>query len=299
MGQHLVEVLLSKGHSVRGLGRSPSKLAPQTLSTLESFVQSTGYSDIDALDRACSGVDGVICAYGARPELQLEGQLLLLRAAERAQITKFISASWNYDWSNMQLGMQESYDPLISFRSQVGLTSTIRPIYIFCGALAETLFSVPGHGDFSPRNHGVWDPVQKSLDFWGTGHEVWHWTTERDAARFAVAILEREDVAQGGLWTVYSGANSLTEIAAAFESVTGTKVGMKSEGTVSELRKVALEARKNGSRMMFWEYIGYFYQLYTLDGTWTLKENQNAELGIEPTSLEEFIKTSLIGANAA
>jgi uncharacterized protein YbjT (DUF2867 family) len=77
---------LERGHQIRGLGRSPSKLDPTVLSGLESFVKSENYYDIAALEKAVQGVDAVICAYGGLPELALDGQLLLLRAAERAGI---------------------------------------------------------------------------------------------------------------------------------------------------------------------------------------------------------------------
>jgi hypothetical protein len=76
----------------------------------------------------------------------------------------------------MPLGVQESYDPLISFRSHIEQTSDIRPIYIFCGMLVEVLFAF--HGEVGAANHGVWDPDGKRMEIWGTGEEVWHWTTE-------------------------------------------------------------------------------------------------------------------------
>jgi hypothetical protein len=53
---------------------------------LEMFVESNNYYDTSALEQACQGVDAVICAYGGLPELALDGQLLLLRACERAGI---------------------------------------------------------------------------------------------------------------------------------------------------------------------------------------------------------------------
>jgi hypothetical protein len=74
----------------------------------------------------------------------------------------------------MSLGMQESYDPIISFRRHADLSSSIRPIYIFSGVLAEVLFSVPCHGDFSPKNHGVWDPESNTIEIFGTGEEPWY-----------------------------------------------------------------------------------------------------------------------------
>lgn len=86
LGQHLAQVALAKGHQVRGLGRSPDKLDTKVKGQLESFVVSSSYYDISALDRAMTGIDGVICAYSGRPELVLDGNLLLLRAAERAGV---------------------------------------------------------------------------------------------------------------------------------------------------------------------------------------------------------------------
>lgn len=62
--------------------------------------------------------------------------------------------------------------------------------------------------------------------------------------------------------------------------------------TVSDLREKALEARKQGSEKNYWDYIGWFYQLYTVDGTWTLKDLQNDLLGVQTTSLEDFLRNS-------
>ena len=292
VGQHLIDSLIDRGHQVRALARNPSKLPAQKLQKLESFITSKEYYDIDALNRACTGVDAIICAYAGIPELQLDAQLLLLRAAERAGVTRYISSSWNYDWRDLPLGMQESYDPFICFRRHVDLSSSIRPIYIFCGILAEVLFSVPGHGDFSPANHGVWDPKSKKMEIYGTGNELWHWTTEKDAAEFAAAIIQRDDAAQGGFWTVCSGVNTLPDIASIYERVKGCKVNVQYKGSVSDLRHNALEARKQGSEKNPWSYIGWFYQLHTVDGTWTLKDLQNDLLDVKTTPLEDFLRSS-------
>lgn len=86
LGQHIARVALHKGHQVRGLGRSLGKLNTSVAGQLESFVVTSSYYDIPALDQAMIGVDAVVCAYSGRPELALDGNLLLLRAAERANI---------------------------------------------------------------------------------------------------------------------------------------------------------------------------------------------------------------------
>lgn len=86
VGRPCAEAALARGHSVRGLGRSPEKLGQDLYRCLERFEKSNGIYDLDALDRAVAGVDAVICAYGCEPELVVDGQLLLLRAAERAGV---------------------------------------------------------------------------------------------------------------------------------------------------------------------------------------------------------------------
>jgi uncharacterized protein YbjT (DUF2867 family) len=108
VGQHLIDSLLVRGHQVRALAHNSSKLPAQKLEKLEAFVTSRNYYDIDVLDSACTGVDAVICTYTGIPELQLDAQLLLLRTAKRAGVTRFITASWNYDWRDMPLGSKKA-----------------------------------------------------------------------------------------------------------------------------------------------------------------------------------------------
>ncbi|KAF2456425.1 hypothetical protein BDY21DRAFT_347105 [Lineolata rhizophorae] len=289
VGQHLLTSLLSRGHEVRALGRNPEKLPADLRVRLEQFVRSDAYWDVPALERACAGVDAVICAYMGIPELIIEGQLLLLRAAERAGVRRFVAASWNYDWRNMSLGMHDSYDPMISFRNHVELSSTMRPLYIFTGILAEVLFAKPGHGDYSPKNHGVWDPEAKVMEIWGDPSFKWHWTCESDLAEFTAEIVQRDDAVNGGFWSVCSGLNSLEEIAQIYGEVKGCDVTVKKMGSIDELRRRAYEAREQGQRNNMWEYIGYFYTLYTADGTWTLGELDNERLGMKGTSLHDFL----------
>lgn len=292
VGKHLIASLTTRGHQVRGLGRDASKLDKNLRDKLESFTEIKAYNDIEALDRACLGVDGIINAVNGAPEMLLDAQLILLRAAERAGVQRFVAATWNYDWRKLRLGDHESYDPNIAFHNHVELTSSIRPTYILSGVLAEVLFSVPGHGDFSPKNNGVWNPEAKSFEVWGTGKETWHWTTERDAADFAADIVGKDETVEGGFWSVCSGEHTLEEIAEVYEAVKGRKVQINKRGTVDDLRERALRARKDGSRQRFWEYIGWFYQLHTVDRSYVLSSLDNDRLSTKVTSLEDFMRSN-------
>ncbi|EJD37282.1 NAD(P)-binding protein [Auricularia subglabra TFB-10046 SS5] len=289
-GQMLTDSLLARGHRVRGLARDPAKMDGPRLAKLESFIKSENYYDIPALDCGCKGVDAVVCTYPGQAELQLEGNLLLLRAAERAGIRVFVTSTYNGDWRNMQLGQHESYDALIALRNHAELSSDIKPIYMFVGIFADLFFARPGFGEFSPRANGAWDKEGRAVHVWGTGDEIWHWTTYRDAAEFTAAIVGREDAAQGGFWSVCSGAHSLKQIAETYGRVKGCTIDVQYKGTVDQLREIALAARKNGSRRNYWGYLGWFYQLYIIEGAWALNNLDNDKLDVKPTTLEEYLR---------
>lgn len=76
----------ARGHKVRGLARNADKLPEDVRNQLEGFETLSSVYDSAAMDLAVSGVDAIICAFAARPETLIESQLLLLRAAERANV---------------------------------------------------------------------------------------------------------------------------------------------------------------------------------------------------------------------
>ncbi|KAJ4989195.1 hypothetical protein SVAN01_05274 [Stagonosporopsis vannaccii] len=290
LGQHLLDSLASHGHQIRGLGRSASKLKDWQQSKLESFVQIQNYYDIPALDKACVGANAIICAYTGTPVMQLDAQLLLLRAAERAGITRFLAASWNCDWRQLQLGQHQSYDAIIAFYQQAKLTSTIKPIYILTGAFTEVYFSASGHGNFSPAYNGPWDSEKRTVDIWGTGHEKWDLTTEKDAAEFSVEVIQRDDAPEGGFWELHSGAYSPRELARIYKEVRGVDMACNYRGTLDDLRELAYSLRDQKPYSDYYSFIGLFYQLFQLDGTYSLKHLDNHKLNVKTTSMEDFLR---------
>ncbi|KAJ4982572.1 hypothetical protein SVAN01_11937 [Stagonosporopsis vannaccii] len=290
LGQHLLNSLASRGHAIRGLGRSADKLNDEQKLKLESFVEIQNYYDIPALEKACAGADAIICAYAGTPIMHLDAQLILLRAAERAGITRFLAASWNCDWRQLHLGQHQSYDACIAFYQQAKLTSSIKPIWLLTGGLSEVYFSVPGHGNFSPAYNGPWDPEKHTVDIWGTGDEKWDLTTEKDAAEFSVEVIQRDDAPEGGFWELHSGAYSPRELAKIYKDVRGIDVTLNYRGTLSDLRELAHSLREKSPYNDYYSFIGLFYQLFQLDGTYSLKKLDNHKLNVKTTSMADFLR---------
>jgi uncharacterized protein YbjT (DUF2867 family) len=86
VGLPCAKAAIARGHKVRGLARSARKLPKEVHDQLEGFEPMVGLHDIAAMDKAVAGVDAIICALAGLPEMFLETQLLLLRAAERAGV---------------------------------------------------------------------------------------------------------------------------------------------------------------------------------------------------------------------
>jgi nucleoside-diphosphate-sugar epimerase len=297
IGQHAARYALSQNHEVRGLGRTPEKLDVSIRNKLESFVQSKAYYDIPALDVACKSVDAIICAYSGTPEMHLDAQLLLLRAAERAGVKIFLAAGWNYDWRKIQFGIDEPiYDAIMSFHRQVATSSSIKPCHIFSGMLAEVFFGTNGQDGFTPKDDGVWEahaaPGEKSMDVWGTGDSMWNFTTEEDAGILGVEVVTRRGAEQGGFINVCSWTCSLNDIRKTYEQLRSTPVKVNQRGSVEDLEKLAIEQRSLMGPSRMWEWHRYWFHLFCVKGTWNLDKLQNNEFPkFTATTLEEFLQT--------
>lgn len=257
MGVLLTGEALKRGHKIRGITRSKSKVpeALQNSSRIE-ILETPNYFDEDALEKACAGCDAIICAYPIVPRMQLEAQLFLLRAAERAGVKKFVAATWNGDFRRLQLGDMESYDPLICLRTQAALQTTIKPNYVFIGVFAETMFA-RYHPDSVEETWWMHD--RKEVKTWGTGDEPLTVTPQRDAAAYTIHLIERDDAAQGGDWYLYSWRCSLREAAKVFVRATGLPKEIAIQGPVEDLVAMEKDRRAKGSKLNYWEYLGLTY----------------------------------------
>ena len=294
IGQHAARYGITSKHEIRGLGRSPDKLDQSVRSKLESFIVSKNYYDIPALEAACKGVDAIICAYPGMPDMHLEAQLLLLRAAERAGVKRFLAAGWNYDWRNIKYGVDEPvYGAAMAFHRQAALSSSIKPCHIFSGMLAEVFFGTNGQDGFTPKDFGVWDAhaKEKSMDVWGTGDEPWNFTTEEDAGKWGVEVVTMDGAEDGGFVSVCSWTCNLNELKATYERVRNAPVEVRMCGTVGALEKLATEKREALGPSQMWEWHRYWFHYFCVKGTWNLSNLENNRFpAVSATSLEEFLQ---------
>jgi len=298
IGREVVRSALERGHRVRALGRSPNKLDPDLKERLESFIESKGWDDILALDRGCGGVDAIICCYGPLPILALDGQLLLLHAAERAGVKRFHAASWNLDWSELPLWENESYNPYVCFAAQARLSSSIKPIYTYCGVLAMTLFGVPGAGALE-GDSAVWVRLpdgERQVNIIGRGETKTPYATESDVANFTVAVTTSDDAEKGGNYQFCSDEFTMKELAQEYEKVRGKKAHlnfvMDYDTCVSLLKQQRADATAKGEEYSRWlQYIGLAYAETFETGTINPTNRDGPRFpDVKRTGIEQYIR---------
>lgn len=273
MGHQLAKHGLSSDHSIRGFGRTPSKLSPDLLNQLESFVQCDDYSDRSSLDKAVTGVDAVICSYVSHAEAILDSQLPLLRAVERAGIRVYHAHSWNSDWTKMGLRDWEHYDAYLSFRRQVELTSYLKPVYVFTGILGEFATSqAVGIAHIQETGEG-----EKIVAYWGDGTAKWDFTYLEDAARFSIELITTNPnvlAGEGGEFRIHSGEASALDLVRVYERKGGEKVQTKSLGGLAELQEKYAHAKLTQDPKKYFAYGNYYIQAVNIQGTWKMNEPQ-------------------------
>ncbi|KAK3362190.1 hypothetical protein B0T24DRAFT_690945 [Lasiosphaeria ovina] len=295
LGKYLAEHGLAKGNQIRGFGRTPSKLAPNILARLESFVQCDHYTDRAALQRAVAGVDAVICSYASHPDAILDAQLALLRAVEEAGIKVYHAHSWNSDWRKIGFGEFEHYDAYLSFRRQVDLSSGVKPVYVFTGILGEFAVSEMVGIAHIGKNKGGGDGKEiTTLRYWGDGTAKWDFTYLSDAARFSIELLMTDKSVQaghGGFFSIHSASASALDLAKAYEKLhPGETLALESLGGLPELDQGLVEARATTDLHNYFSFGNFFIQAAAIRGTWKLDDPVN--VGV-PDAVERLFDSQI------
>ncbi|KAF5712790.1 isoflavone reductase like [Fusarium mundagurra] len=288
VGQTLARYALEEGYQIRGLSRNPDKLNADIASKLESFVACPDFLDKSYLAKAVKGVDTVIAALPPVPSIIGAGQLALLLEAEKAGVKVFHAASWNFDWTKLALGDHETYDAYIAFKRLAELSSSLKPIYGFTGAILDySLIHIKNAGRPSLVNAEA-----RSVVYFGTGEERMSFTTLDDLAKYTLLTINDQDIIKRGVYYVESSHCTMPELADIYGKVRGYEMKKQCFGGKAELQVMLQQARENIGPLHADKYIDLAYGIAFLNGKAVIDpvDSERWASKVTPTSMEQWLK---------
>jgi uncharacterized protein YbjT (DUF2867 family) len=304
VGQPLARAAIAEGHSVRGLSRNADKLDAEISSKLESFVTCRDYLDRDAFAKAVKGVDAVIAALPTVPSIIGAGQLALLLEAEKAGVKVqpptsrhgfytdifqvFHAASWNFDWTRLNMGDHETYDAYMSFKRLAELSSGLKPIYGFCGSILEYMFINCKKDGRRSAIH----PETKTIAYCGTGEDQMSLISADDLAKYTLAAISDPEIIERGVYYVESFRYTVPEIGEVYGKVRNVEIKKQNVGGQAELQGMLAQARQFISPLESNKYIDLAYGLAILKGAALVDPSdcKRWEAKVTPVSFEQWLE---------
>lgn len=165
LGNRIVKALLTQGAEVIALSRDGAdEEKVSSLRTLGAEVMLVDPSDVESVSKALKGMDCVVSALQGLHDVIVVAQTVLLEAALKAGVPRFIPSDFSVDFRGRPEGENRNFD----LRSEFHQTLDKAPIAttsIFNGAFTDILtYNVPF---FDSKNKivGYWDDPDWHVDF--------------------------------------------------------------------------------------------------------------------------------------
>jgi nucleoside-diphosphate-sugar epimerase len=230
LGRLVVEALLaSPGVRVRALVRDLAK--PEAASLAAERVERVAFDAARASDAeraaAVAGAWAVVSTLQGGPDVIIDAQLALLRAAKAAGARRFIPSDFSYDFFGLPEGMNINSDwrRALGVAARSETTATFEVVHVMQGIFADR--AVLGF-------LGLYDGQQNVVRYWGDGKTPIDWTTWEDTARFtAAAALDDRQVPERLF--VRGDRMDTLQFARAIEAAYGRAPTLERLGSIEEL----------------------------------------------------------------
>lgn len=287
LGNDICKQLVVNGKHVRALVRKTSdSVKLNTLKSMGAEIIQGDVRDYDSLDRACRGVTAVISTVSAMPfsyqagvndiqTVDLEGVSNLIEAAKANQVSHFVYTSAGRTGLSMKSPLTDAKREVERRLKESGLTYTI----LLPSAFMEVWLS-PAVG---------FDPANGKVVIYGTGKNPISWIAVHDIAKFAVAVLDHP-----------AGKNAVLELGGpeAISPLDAVRYFERAYGRSFELQFVpveALQAQEAAATDPMQKTFSVLMQFIANGDTVEMAETLRT-FGIQPTSLEEYVRHILIPA---
>lgn len=228
LGGLVIDALLeTPGVRVRALVRDPSKLAGRPSDRVEVVAFDATTADTAARAAAVQGAYAIVSTLQGGPDVIIDAQLGLLRAAQAAGVRRFIPSDFSYDLFSLPAGININSDWRRAFgeRAAAEVTPGLEVVHVLQGIFVDA--GVLGFLGMLDGERGV-------LRYWGDGTTPIDWTTWRDTARFTAAAAIDERPVPTRLF-VRGDRMDVLQFATAWEAAHGRSLVRERLGSLEDL----------------------------------------------------------------
>jgi uncharacterized protein YbjT (DUF2867 family) len=209
LGQRIAKALVNRGATVRAIVRSDaSRQETDRVVALGAHLEAADMADVASVAAACAGASCVVSALNGLRNVIVDRQSVLLDAAVKAGVPRFISSDYSADFTKTRRGDNRNLDLRREFMA-IADRKPIQVTSILNGAFMDMLGAeMP---IIQPRIHRVlhWASAEQPLDF-----------TSKDNVAAYVAAAAIEDKTPRIL-RIAGDTLSARDLAAAMSEVTG------------------------------------------------------------------------------
>ena len=266
---------------MRLLVRDPSK--PDVAALASHRAELVAFDAAGATDKARAevmrGAFAVVSTLQGGPDVIVDAQLALLRAAKAAGARRFIPSDYSYNIFTLPEGINLNSDwrRSLATQAQPETTATFQTVHVMQGIFTDVY--VLGF-------LGVLDAAQGVVRYWGDGTTPIDWTTWEDTARYIAAAARDEGMLPERLFVSGERASILT-FAETWERVHGRKVTLDRRGSLEELEaETNRQLAEQPTNMYAW--LPLMYARGVFGGAALLGDSHNAHFqSIRPESVAQ------------
>ncbi len=235
----------------------------------------------EALTSLCEGAFTVVSAVQGGPEVIIDGQVKLLRAARNADVKRFIPSDYSLDLFKLTPGQIPTSDMRRAFASLADAErGNVEVVHVLNGGFLdrEVLFGFIR----------AIDAENKTARVWGDGKQPMDWTTYADTARYTaeVAVDERS---VPRVFSIVGDVLDFYGLVQAYEEASGKKLHIQQLGPLADLDARIDKLQKEGPQK-FLAYLPLMYYRSVLNGEGKLDELMNDRYpSIRPTTVREYV----------
>ncbi len=218
LGGRILQALIARGAAVRALVRpdAPERDVARLVAAGATPVRADS-RDIAAVAAACAGAACVVSALNGLREVIVDRQGVLLDAAVRAGVPRFIPSDYAADFTRTRPGDNRNFDLRREFMARVD-AAPIRATSVLNGAFMDML------GAQMP----LIQPGIHRVLYWGDADQPLDFTAKDDVATYTAAVA-LDDTAPR-LLRVAGDTLSARELAAVMTDVTGSALSHAARG---------------------------------------------------------------------